>query len=202
MTGFKQISGIAAALPEDNIDTDVIYPGRFLTRLSKQGMHECLFYDRRFDSQGQPKADFVLNQQKFAKTKILIAGNNFGCGSSRETAVWALTDYGIKCVIAQSFGEIFYSNCFNNMLLPIVLSESQIKILLDNAAQTKPITIDLATQSIEVEGKSNITFEIGAAHKQMLISGLDEISRQLTMDIDDISAFENKQSQTQPWLWN
>jgi 3-isopropylmalate/(R)-2-methylmalate dehydratase small subunit len=201
MTRFNQLTGIAAVLPENNIDTDVIYPGRFLTRLSKQSMAECLFFDRRFDNQGNEKAEFVLNQTNFKKSQIIIAGANFGCGSSRETAVWALADFGIRCIIAPSFGEIFYTNCFNNMMLPIVLPLLESKRLLLSASQAEPITIDLAYQRIVLADGTDITFDISSGNKEMLMTGLDEISRQLSVDIDDICTFENRQKLMEPWLW-
>lgn len=199
--GFSQLTSIAAPLYEDNIDTDVLYPGRFLTRLSKKGMSECLLYDRRFDGTGHEKSDFVLNQPAFRQAEILIAGMNFGCGSSRETAVWALRDYGFRCVIARSFGEIFYANSFNNMLLPIVLSEKQIERIIVLAQQGIAITVDLERQSIVMPDSGNIEFEIADNHRQTLLTGLDEISLQLKNDADDIAAFEDKQKQSQPWLW-
>lgn len=201
MNIFSKITSVAAPLAEDNIDTDVLYPGRFLTRLSKDGMRECLLYDRRFDNQGREKPEFVLNQTPFKNAEILIAGQNFGCGSSRETAVWALRDYGFRCVIARSFGEIFHSNCFNNMLLPITVSQQQCEQLTELAKQAKELIVDLEQQHIQLPDGSQIAFDISVELRNSLLTGLDEIAKQLIEDSDYIAAFEAKQKVSQPWLW-
>ncbi len=198
---FTPFSSVAAVLNEDNVDTDMLYPGRFLTRLQKKGMGECLLYDRRFDKNDAQRADFILNQPAFRNAKILISGNNFGCGSSRETAVWALRDYGFRCVIALSFGEIFYNNCLSNMLLPISVSQSQHKQIVDVARQSLPLSINLEDQLIQLAENSAIQFNIAANHRESLLTGLDEIDMRLKNEADEIALFEERQKIEQPWLW-
>lgn len=195
---ISKIDSIAAPLPEDNIDTDVIYPGRFLLRIDKKGAAECMFYDRRFNAEN---SSFVLDAKEYQGAQVLVAGNNFGCGSSREQAVWALSDFGIRCIIASSFGEIFYSNCFNNQVLPIEVNPEIIGLLLEAAEAKHNFQIDLPNQLIKVANLAPISFEIGRQHKEMLLYGLDEIALQLQNDLTDTQAFEAKQQNQQAWLW-
>ncbi|MFT4940883.1 MAG: 3-isopropylmalate/(R)-2-methylmalate dehydratase small subunit [Paraglaciecola sp.] len=195
---FITLTSKAVPLPQDNIDTDVIYPGRFLLRIDKVGAGECLFYDKRF---GKNTSPFVLDQPNFQGAQLLLTGENFGCGSSREQAVWALHDFGFRCVIAKSFGEIFYSNCINNQILPIVVTDADYQSLLGSAKALKSFHVDLQIKQIKVLGEPNIDFDISQQQQQMLLKGLDEIGLQLKNDITDIALFESKQKRTQPWLW-
>ncbi|MFT2092770.1 3-isopropylmalate dehydratase small subunit [Paraglaciecola sp. 2405UD69-4] len=195
---FLQLTSKAFPLDEDNVDTDVIYPGRFLLRIDKKGAGDCLFYDKRF---GNDVPTYVLDQPEFKGAEILLAGENFGCGSSREQAVWALDDFGIRCVIAKSFGEIFYSNCINNQILPITVSASEHASLFAAAKAQKSFDIDLQSKQIKVMDQVLINFDIAEQHQEMLIKGLDEIGLQLKNDVADIGLFETQQQQTQPWLW-
>jgi 3-isopropylmalate/(R)-2-methylmalate dehydratase small subunit len=195
---FTTLTSKVTPLPEDNIDTDVIYPGRFLLRIDKEGAGECLFYDKRF---GKNEQTSVLDQQDFKGNQILLTGENFGCGSSREQAVWALHDFGFRCLIAKSFGEIFHSNCINNQILPIVVSVADHQALLDAANDLKEFHIDLQSKQVKVVGVPDISFDIAPQQQQMLLEGLDEIGLQLTNDLADIALFESIQKQTQPWLW-
>jgi 3-isopropylmalate/(R)-2-methylmalate dehydratase small subunit len=195
---FTTLTSKVTPLPEDNIDTDVIYPGRFLLRIDKEGAGECLFYDKRF---GKNEQTYVLDKQNFKGNQILLTGENFGCGSSREQAVWALHDFGFRCIIAKSFGEIFYSNCINNQILPIVVSAVEHQALLDAANDLKGFHIDMQSKQVRVAGVPDISFDIAPQQQQMLLEGLDEIGLQLTNDLADIAMFESIQKQTQPWLW-
>jgi 3-isopropylmalate/(R)-2-methylmalate dehydratase small subunit len=195
---FNTVTSNAVPLAEDNIDTDVIYPGRFLLRIDKQGAGDCLFYDKRSVDNEIPH---VVDQQHFQGAQILVSGENFGCGSSREQAVWALHDFGFRCIIAKSFGEIFYSNCINNQVLPVVIADADYLPLLNAAKSLRQFHVDLNSQHLSVEGGPTIGFEIGQQHRDMLLLGLDEISLQLKDDSADIKRFETAQKRTQPWLW-
>lgn len=195
---FTTLTSKAVPLAEDNIDTDVIYPGRFLLRIDKQGAGDCLFYDKR---SGENNPPHIVDQQEFNAAQILLTGENFGCGSSREQAVWALQDFGFRCIIAKSFGEIFYSNCINNQILPIVICEADYQLLLSAAKDLCIFHVDLHSKHLKVEGGPTIAFDIGQQHQNMLIKGLDEIGLQLKDDSADIDSFEAAQKQIQPWLW-
>ena len=197
MEPFKTITGVMAYLPIANVDTDMIIPKQYLKTIKRSGLGTYLFADMRYDEANQPKPDFILNQSVFQKTQLLLSEDNFGCGSSREHAVWSLFDFGIRVVIAPSFADIFYSNCFKNGLLPIVLSKGVIQQIV--AQQSHTLTVDLQSQIITVN-TLKIPFVIEAYRKETLLKGLDEISE--TLDYDQaISAFEMKQKLAQPWLY-
>ncbi len=192
MDPFVRISGVVAPLDRVNIDTDQIIPAVFLKRIERSGFEDCLFYAWRFNEDGSPKSDFVLNQREYQNASVLVAGHNFGCGSSREHAPWALRDYGIRCVIAPSFADIFYNNCFKNGVLPLRMSEEDVRTIMDKA-QGKPgvnLTVDLEGQRVTDEDEEiSIPFEIDAARRHNLLNGLDDIG--LTLQFEDrIAAFE------------
>jgi 3-isopropylmalate/(R)-2-methylmalate dehydratase small subunit len=190
MEKFNRLVGIAAPLREANIDTDQILPKQFLKVVERQGLARALFYDLRFDSAGNPQHGFVLTTPPYDKAKILIAGENFACGSSREHAVWALVDFGIRCVIAPSFGEIFFNNSFNNGLLPIVVPQRANDRLLEEARAAMPLfTIDLAAQIITSPSGLVVDFQLDPTRKRKLLLGLDEIGETLE-HLADIEAFE------------
>jgi len=192
---FDTLKSVAAPFPEGQIDTDVIFPARFLLLLEKEGLGKHLFADRRV------KGNFVLDTAPWDNARILIAGQDFGSGSSREQAVWALADFGIKCVIAPSFGEIFYANCFRSCVLPIRVSEDEHAKILQEAEAARQISIDLPNQQINFESGERIAFEIDPHRKESLLLGLDEIGVILRDDIDEIAAFEKRQQQTMPWAY-
>ncbi|WP_119679251.1 3-isopropylmalate dehydratase small subunit [Indioceanicola profundi] len=202
MEKFTQLTGVAAPLPMVNVDTDMIIPARYLKTIKRTGLGAGLFASMRFDDEGRERPDFVLNQPAWRNAKILIAGENFGCGSSREHAPWALLDYGIRCVIAPSFADIFYNNCFKNGVLPIVLPQEQVDRLqqaAENGANAT-FTIDLPSQTIEMPDGERVAFEVEAFRKECLLNGWDDIGLTLRQagDIDD---YEQRQRTGQPWLW-
>jgi 3-isopropylmalate/(R)-2-methylmalate dehydratase small subunit len=200
MTPFNVLTGIVASLPEADIDTDVIFPARFLLLFEKAGLGTKLFYDRRFDESGTVKEHFVLNRAPYNTAQILLTGANFGTGSSREHAVWALADFGIRCVIAPSFGEIFYLNCIKNGLLPIRLPSPEHDRLLRYASESpRTLTVDLVNCQIRFDGMI-VPFAIDSAHQMALLEGRDEIDRILTDDLSDILAFEARHRASSPWL--
>lgn len=201
MTPFSTLTGIAAPLIEDNIDTDVIYPARFLLITAREGLGAYAFHDRMVDAEGARVDDFIFNREPWDTASILIAGANFGSGSSREQAVWALLGRGIRCVIAPSFGEIFYANCFRNGVLPIRLSPDQIGILAERARCVAQIKIDLPAQQICASGIAPIPFDIAPDRKQALLNGWDETAILLNNFGDAIAAFETRQQAEQPWLY-
>ena len=181
MDKFITLKGIASPLPIVNIDTDMIIPKQFLKTIKRTGLGISLFYEMRYDHQGQEIKDFILNTKPFNQSKILVAGDNFGCGSSREHAPWSLKDFGISCVISTSFADIFYNNCFQNGILPIVVSPENSKKLMDFAGDQKEFEIDLPSQNILVEGEK-IGFDIEPYRKERLIEGLDDIG--ITMNYE------------------
>ncbi len=197
MQKFTTLTGYAAPLLQANIDTDIIIPKDFLKTIERTGLGKNLFNDIRYAPDGSPEPGFVLNNAPFNKARILLTGTNFGCGSSREHAPWALLDFGISAVIAPSFADIFYNNCFKNGILPLTLPLDKIKQLAD-VADTQQITIDLVKQSI-VCGNIVISFEIDPIRKKALLEGLDDIGLSLEKD-DEIKNFEHSQKQKQPWL--
>lgn len=201
MEKFKPVRSTAAALPIKNIDTDQIYPGRFMKTILRTGLGKKLFNDLRFKADGSEKPDFVLNKDAFRGAKILIAGDNFGCGSSREHAPWALTDYGFRCVIAPSFADIFFNNSSKNGLLLIQLPEAQVEELMEEAAQgaNATFTVDLEAQEITRPNGDVIRFEVEPFRKQCLLEGLDDIGLTLKK-ADAISRFEAGHLAAQPWL--
>lgn len=187
MQSFKKIKTIVTPLDKINVDTDQIVPKQFLKLVQKSGFGKFLFYNWRYDNQEQLKSDFVLNEPKYKNSKILVAGDNFGCGSSREHAVWALLDYGFSVVIASSFADIFYSNCFKNGLLPIVLDEKTIEKLQQ---ETGDVEVDLENQIIKTNSKT-ISFDIDSHKKKILLEGLDDIAQTLFYE-KKITEFENQ----------
>ncbi len=201
MEKFTTLTGVAAPMDMINIDTDMVIPKQFLTTIERSGLGRGLFFEMRFDSDGNENPDFVLNKPQYRDAKILVAGDNFGCGSSREHAPWALLDFGITCVIAPSFADIFYNNCFKNGILPITLPKEDVDKLLDDAERgaNATLTIDLESQTISGPDGGEITFELDEFKKHCLFNGLDDIG--LTMANEaKIEAFEEKQKAAQPWL--
>ncbi|MBI1251313.1 MAG: 3-isopropylmalate dehydratase small subunit [Alphaproteobacteria bacterium] len=199
MKPFTSLTAIAAPLPIANIDTDQIIPKQFLATVERRGMAKGLFYDMRFDDAGKPREDFVLNKPLYQGAEILITGANFGCGSSREHAPWALDDFGIRCVIAPSFADIFYNNCFNNGILPIVLSDEAVKALMEEASGANHrFMIDLPTQTVSSPGGRVYPFEIDPGRKTKLLEGLDDIGSTLKR-ADAIAAFEERRRMSAPW---
>jgi 3-isopropylmalate/(R)-2-methylmalate dehydratase small subunit len=201
MEKFTTLTGVAAPLPLINVDTDMIIPKQFLKTIKRTGLGKALFYELRFDENGKERDDFVLNNPAYRKAQILVAGDNFGCGSSREHAPWALLDFGIRCVIATSFADIFYNNCFKNGILPIAVAPEDLKKLMEDAERgaNATLTIDLAAQEIRGPDGGVIRFDIDPFRKHCLINGLDDIG--LTLEKNrDIEAFEKRQSESRPWL--
>lgn len=197
MRAFKKITSIAVHLPIPNIDTDMIIPKQYLKTIKRTGLGKCLFAELRYDEANQLKDDFVLNKPAYRNAGILLTEKNFGCGSSREHAVWSLLDFGIQVVIAPSFADIFYDNCFKNGLLPIQLSSEAIQSLANKKDEL--ITVDLESQWIQV-GSLQILFSIDSYRRDQLLQGLDEISRTLAYE-PQIIAFEKNQRRRQPWLY-
>jgi len=202
MEPFVKHTGIAALMNRKNVDTDQIIPKQFLTKVEKTGFGEHLFHDWRFTEDGQPKPDFELNDPAFKNASILVAGDNFGCGSSREHAPWALMDYGFRAIISTSFADIFFNNCFKNGILLITVSPEELNQLMAEIENNKGtrFTIDLAEQKVTTPGGLNLTFEIDQFRKESLLQGLDEISWSLK-HASEIEAFEKRQKEAQPWLW-
>lgn len=201
MDKFTTLTGVAAPLPMINIDTDMIIPKQFLKTIKRTGLGVNLFDEMRYDDNGDEIADFVLNQPQYREAKILVAGDNFGCGSSREHAPWAIKDFGISCIIAPSFADIFYNNCFKNGILPIKLPQEQVDKLLEDAARgaNATVTINLEAQEIKGPDGGTISFEVDEFRKQCLLEGLDDIG--LTMKKQDsITAFEEKTNDARPWI--
>jgi 3-isopropylmalate/(R)-2-methylmalate dehydratase small subunit len=200
MEKFKNIRSIPVHMPILNIDTDMIIPKQFLKTIKRTGLGKNLFYEMRYDEKGNLIKDFVLNKKPFSESKILLAGKNFGCGSSREHAPWALTDFGIKCVISPSFADIFYSNCFKNGILPIVLDEKIIQELAEYSKRETEIEIKIETQEI-IYGNKAANFYLDSFKKKCLIEGIDDIDLSLEK-ISNIQDYENKIKNTKPWLTN
>ena len=200
MTPFNQLTAKAAPLDVANVDTDQIIPKQFLKTVDREGLGKGLFYDLRFDGEGRPRPAFVLNDPRYAGAGLLIAGDNFGCGSSREHAPWALLDYGVRCVIAPSFADIFYNNCFQNGLLPVALPEPEVRALMEEAKGGNHVfSVDLASQTVVAPSGRRFRFEIDPARKAKLLEGLDSIGETLRA-ASDIDAFEARQAIARPWL--
>ena len=200
MKKFEVLNGVAAPMNVVNVDTDMIIPKQFLKTIKRTGLGKSLFYEMRFTQDGVEVPDFVLNKPAYRKAEILVAGDNFGCGSSREHAPWALLDFGIRCVISTSFADIFYNNCFKNGILPIRVTPDQLKLLMDDASRgaNATMTIDLPNQEIRGPDGGTVKFEIDAFRKHCLLNGLDDIA--LTMEkADSISTFEKKNAAAHPW---
>ena len=200
MQKFNKVKGIPAYLPIVNIDTDMLIPKQFLKTIKRTGLGKNLFYEMRYDEKGIKNDQFILNQSPYDKSKILIAGKNFGCGSSREHAPWALLDFGITCVISSSYADIFYNNCFKNGILPIVIEEEKIKQISEYSSRKEEIEIDLVNQIIKF-GNNEIKFEIDPFKKKCLLEGLDDIALSLEKT-DKIVSFENKIKNSKPWIFN
>jgi 3-isopropylmalate/(R)-2-methylmalate dehydratase small subunit len=201
MEKFTTLTGVAAPLPLINVDTDMIIPKQFLKTIKRTGLGKNLFDDLRHDEAGNEKPDFVLNKPAYRGAKILVAGENFGCGSSREHAPWALMDFGIRCVIAPSFADIFYNNCFKNGILPIVLPQEDVNRLMDDAERgaNAVVMVDLERQEITGPDGGRIGFEIDQFRKHCLLNGLDDIG--LTLEkAAAIDAFEGARRESQPWV--
>ena len=200
MKKFNSLRSIPAYLPIANIDTDMIIPKQFLKTIKRTGLGKSLFFDMRYDDNGNEIKDFTLNQEPYNKSKILLAGKNFGCGSSREHAPWSLLDFGITCVISSSYADIFYNNCFKNGILPIVLEENKIKELSEYSKRKEEIEIDLEKETI-IFGNNEIKFEIDAFKKKCLLEGLDDIALSLEKS-EKIVSFETELKNKKPWIFN
>ena len=201
MDKFDTLTGVAAPMPLINIDTDMIIPKQFLKTIKRSGLGANLFDEMRFNDDGSEKEDFVLNQPAYRNAEIIVAGDNFGCGSSREHAPWALLDFGVRCVISTSFADIFYNNCFKNGILPIALPKEDVDKLMEDAERgaNATLTIDLESQTIKGPDGGEISFEIDPFRKHCLLNGLDDIG--LTMEKESaIDAFEAQHKAGQPWL--
>ncbi len=200
MEKFTKLTGVAAPLPIINIDTDMIIPKDYLKTIKRTGLGKGLFAEMRFNEDGSENPDFVLNKPAYRNSQILVTGDNFGCGSSREHAPWALLDFGIRCVISTSFADIFYNNCFKNGILPIKVSPENLEKLMDDASRgaNATLTIDLETMTISGPDGGSITFDLDEFKRYCMLNGLDDIG--LTMEkADNISVFEEKNSEERPW---
>ena len=201
MEKFEKLTAIAAPMPLINIDTDMIIPKQFLKTIKRTGLGVSAFYEMRYNLDGSNKPDFVLNKEAYKDANILVAGDNFGCGSSREHAPWALLDFGIRCVISTSFADIFYNNCFKNGILPVIINEEQLRLLMKDAKKgsNSRMVVDLENQNIETSDGDIITFDVDQHRKHCLINGLDDIG--LTLEkVASIDAFETKMAQSAPWV--
>ena len=200
MEKFKNIKSIPAYLPLMNIDTDKIIPKQFLKTIKRSGLGKSLFYEMRFDEEGKPIKGFILDKEPYKNSRILITGKNFGCGSSREHAPWALLDFGITCVISSSYADIFYNNCFKNGILPIILDDEKIKQIAEYSNRKEEIEVDLNNQKI-VFGNSEISFDIDSFKKKCLLEGLDDIALSLEKT-NKIISFEKNLKNLKPWIFN
>ena len=200
MQKFNKLKSIPAYLPIVNIDTDMIIPKQFLKTIKRTGLGKNLFFEMRYDDKGKEIDEFTLNKKPFNNSKILIAGKNFGCGSSREHAPWALLDFGITCVISSSYADIFYSNCFKNGILPIILDEEKIKELSEYAIRKEEILVDLNEEKI-VYGNNEVKFKVDSFKKKCLLEGLDDIALSLKKS-DKIGIFEKNLKNKKPWIFN
>jgi len=200
MQPFTRLDAKAAPLDIDNLDTDQIIPKQFLKTVEREGLGKGLFYDLRFDEAGRPKPDFVLNDPKYAAVGVLIAGDNFGCGSSREHAPWALLDFGVRCVVAPSFADIFYNNCFQNGLLPVALPEAEVRALMAEAKGGNHVfSVDLESQTVTAPSGAAFRFEIDPGRKEKLLKGLDAIGETLQA-APAIDTYEQRLALQKPWL--
>jgi 3-isopropylmalate/(R)-2-methylmalate dehydratase small subunit len=202
MDKFTTLTGIAAPMPLVNIDTDMIIPKQFLKTIKRTGLGANLFDEMRFDRDGNEVEDFILNKPAYREAQILVAGDNFGCGSSREHAPWALMDFGIRCVISTSFADIFYNNCFKNGILPIQLSQEEVDLLMDDAERgaNAVVTVNLEDQTITGPDGGTISFEVDAFKKHCLLNGLDDIGLTVENAAPAIDAFEEKMATDRPWV--
>ena len=202
MEKFTVLSGIAAPMDMMNVDTDMIIPKLHLRTIKRTGLGKVVFDELRFNTDGSEKPDFVLNREPYRRASILVAGDNFGCGSSREHAPWALLDFGIRCIISTSFADIFYNNCFKNGILPVAVGKDDWRLLLDDVAdpENPRLTVDLEARTITRPNGGQIAFEIDGFRRDCLLNGLDDIGLTL-QKADKIDAFEVAQKETQPWLY-
>ena len=198
MKKFNILKGIPANLPMMNVDTDMIIPKQFLKTIKRTGLGKSLFYEMRYDERGKKISEFVLNKEPYNNSPILLVGKNFGCGSSREHAPWALLDFGIKCVISPSFADIFYNNCFKNGMLPIILNEKKIEELIQYSKRKESIEINLTKQEI-LFGNKKIEFKIDPFKKKCLLNGLDDIAQSLEKS-EKIATYENEVKKNKPWI--
>ena len=200
MQAFTKLDAKAAPLPLANIDTDQIIPKQFLKTVEREGLGKGLFFDFRFDGEGRERPDFVLNRPEYKGAGVLVAGDNFGCGSSREHAPWALMDFGVRCVISTSFADIFYNNCFQNGLLPVVLQADEVQALMDEAkGGNHVVSVDLEAQTVVSPSGRTFRFEIDPARKEKMLKGLDAIGETLQQAVS-IDVFEQRRALAQPWL--
>ena len=201
MEKFTQLTGVAAPLPIINVDTDMIIPKQYLKTIKRTGLGSALFSEMRYNDDGSENTEFVLNKPAYRQAKIIVAGDNFGCGSSREHAPWALLDFGVRCVISTSFADIFYNNCFKNGILPIVVTPEQLALLMDDAdrGSNATVTVDLESQTIKGPDGGTLHFDIDPARKQVLLEGLDDIASTLKSDAK-IGGFESKIAAERPWI--
>ena len=198
MQKFNSLTSIPVYLPIVNIDTDMIIPKQFLKTIKRTGLGKNLFFEMRYDDNGNEIKDFILNQEPHNQSKILIAGKNFGCGSSREHAPWALIDFGISCVISSSYADIFYNNCFNNGILPIIIDDNIVQELSEYSKRKEEIEINLEEQKI-IYGNKEVTFELDPSKKKRLLEGLDDIGLSLKK-VTNIETYESKIKNTKPWI--
>ena len=198
MKKFNILKGIPANLPMINVDTDMIIPKQFLKTIKRTGLGKSLFFDMRYDENGKMNKEFLLNNEPYNNSPILLAGKNFGCGSSREHAAWALLDFGIKCIISSSFADIFYNNCFKNGMLPVILDEKKIKEIVQYSNRKENIEINLTNEEITY-GNQRVKFKIDPFKKKCLLNGLDDIALSLQKS-DQILSFENKIEKSKPWV--
>ena len=198
MQKFTTLKSIPAYLPIVNIDTDMIIPKQFLKTIKRTGLGKGLFFEMRYDQSGKLVEEFILNKNPYIQSKILITGKNFGCGSSREHAPWALLDFGIKCIISSSYADIFYNNCFKNGILPIMITEEEIKEISDYSKRKEEISVNLVDQKI-IFGNKEIKFEIDEFKKKCLLNGLDDIALSLNKE-KNITSFENEMKKNKPWI--
>jgi len=199
MDKFTEITEVAAPMPLPNIDTDMIFPGRFLKTVERTGLGKIAFYRMRYNDDGTENKEFILNKDEYRKSRIIIAGDNFGCGSSREHAPWALLDFGIRCIISTSFADIFFNNAFKNGILCIPMKEQEVTILMADAVNKNKLKIDLVKKNIVREDNSTVPFEIDQHRRHNLLNGLDEIGITLESE-EEISKFETKLSFEKPWV--
>src|SRR2546421_454499 len=201
MEKFTTLEGVAAPLKIINVDTDMVIPKQYLKTIKRTGLGKGLFSEQRYKDDGSENPDFILNKPAYRNARILVAGDNFGCGSSREHAPWALLDFGIRCVISTSFADIFYNNCFKNGILPIVVSPEQLELLMDDAERgsNATISVDLASQTIKGPDGGTLHFDIDPSRKQILLEGLDDIASTLKSDAS-IAGFEARMHDNRPWL--
>jgi 3-isopropylmalate dehydratase small subunit len=201
MQPFTVLTSTAVSLPERDVDTDILFPARFLLITDKEGLGRYAFYERRYDAEGEPRPDFPLNQARHAGAQILVVGANFGCGSSREHAVWALAGLGVRCIIADSFGEIFFSNCFKSGVLPVTVSGPVRADLAARAERGETLTVDLQRQRIDLDGGVSIAFDTEDWRRQALLNGWDEVTTLLQTRGAAIAAFETAQRRSSAWLY-